>query len=77
MEFLHVLSTSDTTSGKEKFLGVFEDREQARIAGSWWSSYNGHTNDVSWVSIEDLDTAQIDDYTWLHIRTAKANVLVE
>lgn len=78
MDFLYVLTTSNTDSSvSERFLGVFEDKEAARDAGLWWSIDNNHTSDISWHSIDDLDTAQIAEKNWLHVKTVKANQLVD
>ncbi len=78
MDFLHVLTTSNIQSSvSEKFLGAFEDKEAARDAGLWWSIDNNHTSDISWHSSDNLDTAQIGEQTWLHIKTVKANRLID
>lgn len=76
MDFLYVLTTSDMVTHKERLLGVFEDKELAREAGSWWSIDKGHSTDVSWSSAEELETTKVGDTTWLHIRTVKINQLV-
>ena len=79
MGFLYVFKTSQIDSQvSEKMLGVFEDKEAARDAGLWWSiGNNDHTSDISWHSIDQLDTAQVSERMWLHVKTVKANRLID
>jgi hypothetical protein len=78
MEYVHVLSVSTTQGLTERVLGIFEDAELAREAGVFWSTNNGHSSDLSWHKVGyNLETVQIGQYDWLHVKAIKANKLIE
>ncbi len=78
MDFVHVLMTSSTQSLSEKVLGIFEEVESAREAGLFWSTDNNFATDLSWHKVGyNLETVQIGQHQWLHIKAVKANRLIE
>lgn len=78
MDYVHVLSTSNSQTISEKILGVFDDVEAARDAGLWWSIDNDFSSDIAWYkSTHNLETVQIGKYQWLHIKTVKSGILIE
>lgn len=78
MEYRHVLSTSNSQTISERILGIFNEADGAREAGQFWSIDNGYASDLSWYKVGyNLETVQVSQFQWLHIKTIKANCLIE